>query len=202
MKYLYPVILLLFLTANASMQTLSNPSELLVLKKKWHIHSVGSSHPALSEDPFQANNEARQAMQDQKENIRVNLIRSKEGKPRVPPPVRIKAPEVKVPERISTFYTYQIKVQNNGIRTIKRVIWEYVFFDSTTTLEVGRHQFISNTNLKPRKTDNFVMKLLSAPSSIINANDAGKDLSDLYIEQVNIKSIQYSDGFVWEVGSK
>lgn len=202
MKYLYPVILLLLLTASASMQTLSNPSELSVLKKKWRINSVYPSNPALYEDPFKANNESNQAIRDQKDNTRINAIRRKEGKPPEPPPVRIKAPEVKVPDRISTFYTYQIKVQNNGIRTIKKVVWEYVFFDSTTKLEVGRHQFTSNTNLKPRETDDFVMKLFSPPTSIINANDAGKKLSDLYIEQVNIKSIQYSDGFVWQADSK
>ena len=202
MKYLYSVILLLLLTANASMQTLSNPSELSVLKKKWRIYSVTPSNPALNYDPFQANNETNQAIQDRKDNIRINEIRRREGKPPEPPPVRIKAPEAKPPEKISTFYTYQIKVQNNGLRTMKKVIWEYVFFDSTTKLEVGRHQFTSNTNLKPSETDNFVMKLLSPPTSIINANNTGKKLSDLYIEQINIKSIQYSDGSIWQADSK
>ena len=189
------------------MQTLSNSSELSVselsvLKKKWHINSVTPSNSALNEDPFKANDESKQAIQDQKENIRINKIRKSEGKPPEPPPFRTKIQEAKAPENISTFYTYQIKVQNNGTRTIKKVIWEYVFFDLSTKLEVGRHQFANNTNLKPNETDNFVMKLLSPPTSIVKVNDAGKKLSDLYIEQINIKSIQYADGSVWQADSK
>jgi hypothetical protein len=202
MKYLYLIILLLLLTANASMQTLSNPSELSVLKKKWRITSVNPSNSMLNEDPFQAINETNQAIQDHKDNIRINEIRKRQGKPPEPRLVRTKTPEAKAPEKISTFYTYQIKVQNNGIRIIKKVVWEYVFFDSTTKLEVGRHQFVNDTNLKPNETDNFVMKLLSPPTSVINANNTGKKISDLYIEQINIKSIQYADGSVWQADSK
>jgi hypothetical protein len=156
----------------------------------------------LNEDPFRANKETNQTIQDQKDNLRQNAIRQQSGLPLEAPPVRKRATNIQNRNELSTLYTYQIKVQNNGTKTIKKIVWEYVFFDSSTNQEVGRHQFISKINLKPRETDSLVMKRFSAPTSSINAKDAGKKLSNLYTEQVNIKSIQYTDNTVWQIDSK
>lgn len=206
MKYLYLLVLLLLLTVETSAQTLSNSSELSVLQKKWgrtwRTNSPISSGLEGNEDPFQANNEARQANKDQKDYLRDREIREKQGKPPQSPPNRVKKPEVESSNEVLILYTYQIKVKNNGTKTIQKIVWDYVFFNPTTNQEVGRHEFISTTNLKPGKTDNLVMQKFSPPTGIINANDAGKKLSDLYIEQVNIKSIQYTDGSVWQADSK
>jgi hypothetical protein len=205
MKYFCLLGLLLLLTLEASTQTLSDSSGLSVLQKKWHKNVVRSQNSALDEDPFRANDEARQANQDQKEYLRVKAIRQKLGLPQEDPRVRVKPiKETGTQSRNedSILYTYQIKVQNNGTKTIEKVVWNYVFFNSTTNQEVGRHTFISETNLKPNETDNLVEKYFSSPTGSINANDAGKKLSKLYIEQINIKSIQFTDGSVWEADLK
>ncbi len=167
MKYLYLVILLLLLTVQTSAQTLSNSSGLSVLQKKWRINlnSVNSSNSALNEDPFRANNETNQTIQDQKDNLQQNEIRQRMGLPPVVPRVRIKPFEVQNRNGVSTSYTYQIKVRNNGTKTIKKVVWDYVFFNSHTNQEVGRHQFISETNLKPHETENLVMKQFMSKNS-------------------------------------
>lgn len=143
-----------------------------------------------------------QANKDQKDYLRERKIRERQGKPPQSPPIRVKQPEFESRNEISFLYTYQIKVKNNGTKTIQKIVWDYVFFNPTTNQEVGRHEFISTTNLKPGKTDNLVMQKFSPPTGTINANDAGKKSSDLYIEQVNIKSIQYTDGSVWQKDSK
>jgi hypothetical protein len=205
MKYFSLLGLLLLLTLETSTQTLSDSSGLLVLQKKWHINFLRSPNSALDEDPFRANDEARQANQDQKEYLRVKAIRQKLGLPQEEPRVRtkpIKPTGDQSRNEDSILYTYQVKVQNNGAKTIEQIVWNYVFFNSTTNQEVGRHTFISKTSLKPNETDNLVEKLLSPPTGSINANDARKKLSKLYIEQINIKSIQFADGSVWQAGSK
>ena len=185
-----------------SAQTASDSPGLLVLQKKWSINANDSLSSMLNTDPFQANDETRQAIQDRKNDLRDNAIRRKQGLPLEPPRVRIKQPEVQTPNEVSTSYTYQIKVQNNGTKTIQLVTWEYVFTNSTTNEEVGRHTFTSKTNLKPNEVDKLVIKLFAPPTRIIDAKDTGKKKSNLYVEQINIKSIQYTDGSIWEADSK
>ena len=204
MKYLYLPVLLLLLTAGVSAQTLSDSSGLSVLEKRWGEtwRTNSGTEPALSKDPFEANDDARQANKDQKEYLREREIRQKQGKLPESPRNRVKKPEPQIYSEVYTQYTYQIRVKNNGKKTIQKVVWEYVFLDPTTKQEVGKHEFISVTNLKPGKTDNLAMLKFSPPTGSINAKDAGKKQSDLYVEQVNIKSIQYTDGSVWQADSK
>jgi hypothetical protein len=185
-----------------SAQTAADSSGLLVLQKKWSINAINSSSSMLFADPFQANDEIRQGIQDRKNHARDNVIRRKQDLPLEPQRARIKKPEVQVPNEISTSYTYQIKVQNNGTKTIQLVTWEYVFTNSTTNEEVGRHTFASKTNLKPNEVDKLVIKLFAPPTRIIDAKEAGKKKSNLYVEQINIKVIQYTDGSIWEADSK
>jgi hypothetical protein len=198
MKYLYLLILWLLLTLETSAQSISDSSGLLVLQKKWSINAINSSGSMLNADPFQANDEIRQAIKDRRDNV----IKRKQELPLEPKRVHIKEPEVQTPNEISTYYTYQIKVQNNGTKTIQLVTWEYVFTNSTTNEEVGRHTFASKTNLKPNEVDKLVIKLFAPPTRIIDAKDAGKKKSNLYVEQINIKGIQYTDGSIWEADSK
>lgn len=202
MKYLYLLVLLLLLTVGISAQTLSNSSELLVLQKKWSKVQRHAYNSALNKDPFQANDEARQANQDQKDYLREREIRKKQGMPPEGPRNRVKKPEFPYSYEASTLYTYQIKVKNNGTRTIQTIVWDYVFLNPTTNQEVGRHTFTSLITLRPGKTQNLVMSKFSPPTRSINANDAGKKQSDLYVEQINIKSIQYTDGSIWQADSK
>jgi hypothetical protein len=202
MKYLCLLILWFLLTPETSAQSVSDSSGLLVLQKKWSINAINPSSSVLNADPFQANDELRQAIQDRRNEARSNVNRRKQDVPLEAPRVRIKKPEIQIPNEISTSYTYQIKVQNNGTKTIQLVIWEYVFTNSTTNEEVGRHTFTSKTNLKPNEVDKLVIKLFAPPARIIDAKDAGKKKSNLYVEQINIKGIQYTDGSIWEADSK
>jgi hypothetical protein len=202
MKYLCLLVLLLLLTLENSAQTASDSSGLLVLQMKWSINATNSSSSMLNTDPFQANDETRQAIQDRKNDIRERSIRQKQGLPPEPQRVRTKNPEVQYSNEASTSYTYQIKVQNSGAKTIQLVIWEYVFNNSTTNEEVGRHTFTSKTNLKPSEVDKLVIKLFAPPTRIIDAKDTGKKKANLYVEQINIKGIQYTDGSIWEADSK
>jgi hypothetical protein len=201
MKYLYLTLLLLFLTVETSAQTLFDSSGLSVLQKKWRKSSKSSISTSRastsSEDPFKAINETRQALEDRKAEMRDRAIRQEQG---LPPEVpRSRATVREAPNRSINLssYTYQIKVQNNGTKTIQTIAWEYVFFNPATKREVGRLKFISKTNLKPGKTDNLVMSSPSPPTVVIQAKD-----EDRYVEEIQIKSIQYTDGSVWKADSK
>ena len=208
MRYLYLLLLLVLVTVEISAQTSSNSSDLLVLQKKWraNLHPSTASDSELS--PFNSSNgpgikNADQIIRESKIQNDRNKQRVREGLPPEGPTLTTTTP------RSSNFnkatinsYTYQIKVRNNGTRTIKKVIWEYIFLNPNTNQEVGRHRLESKTNLKTQEKDNLVVKLFSPPTRIINARDAGKKLSNLFVEQVNIASIEYRDGSVWKANSK
>lgn len=192
MKYLYLVLLLLFLTVETSAQTLPDSAGLSVLQQKWRKTPM-----TFREDPLKAINETRQATENRKADLRDQVARQEQGLPPEVPRSSAMVREIPKRKTDSSFYTYQIKVQNNGTKTIQTVAWEYVFFDPTTKRAVGRLKFLSKTNLEPGKTDNLVMRSPNPPSVVIRAKN-----EDRYIEQINIKSIEYTDGTVWKADSK
>jgi hypothetical protein len=201
MKYLYLLLLLLFLTMETPSQTSPDSSGLSVLQKKWSKSSQSSPSASRAstsrEDPFRAINETRQALEDRKADVRDNAIRREQGLPPEQPRSSTVVREVPNRNISSSSYIYQIKVQNTGTKTIQTVAWEYVFFNPTTKREIGKLKFISKTNLKAGKTDNLVMSSPNPPTVIIQAKDEGR-----YVEQINIKSIEYTDGTGWKADSK
>lgn len=202
MKYLYLIALLFLFALNTSAQNSSDSPQLTILKMKWEMKSrtdvESVFNPEPSDDPFQANKETSQANKDQKDYLRDRRIREKTNQPIIAPKTRIKSPENDYRrEDFSTKYAYQVKVQNNGTKTIQKIVWEYVFVSPSSKQEIGRHEFENKTNLKPQETVTLVKELMSPPTRSINVSDAGKKSADLYIEQINIKSIDYADGTVW-----
>lgn len=201
MKYIFLMLLCLFATVETFAQTTTKSSGLIVLEKKWQAKPFKSVSSALNEDPFRANNETNQALQDRKDNLRDNEIRRKRNLPLEPVRVRFRTVTPEYPSPNLTSYVYQIKVRNGGAKTIQTVVWEYVFLNRADNQEAGRQQFTSKTNLKPGATDKLIIRFGSAPSSVVSAADAGKRPRDQYVEQVNIKSIRYSDGSIWQADS-
>lgn len=202
MKYLILVLSIFLAAVAVSAQVSPNSSQLTVIEKKWQVMPSAAVLSALNEDPFRANNETNQAIQDRKDDLRDNEIRRKQGLPLQPPRTRVKPVDAAYPTASSNSYTYRIKVRNDAAKTIQTVVWEYVFFNRTTKQETGRHQFTSKTNLKPGETDKLVVRYGSAPSSVVNAADAGRKPRDQFVEEVYIKSIQYADGSLWQADSK
>ena len=196
MKYLYLILLLIFLTVETSAQTLSNLSGVSVLQKKWSKKS-NAQVAASREDSFKAINETNKVLKDRKADIRDNAARQEQGLPAEQPRSAAMVRETPKREIDSSSYIYQIKIQNNGTKTIQAVAWEYVFFSPTTKREIGKIKFLSKTTLKPGKTDNLLMSSQSPPTVIIRAKD-----DERYIEQINLNKVQYTDGTIWKADSK
>jgi hypothetical protein len=172
----------------------SPATDIVVIGKSWRMEIRPSS--AEEEDPFRANDEARQTQRDIKENNRRNEVRTRAGLPLEPPPIRVKpisdAPVVVDP---SAVYLYEIKVKNTGSKTIRAIAWEYVFFDEVTKEEVGRRKFATKVNIQPGKTRNVTARSISPPTGTISAAQAGKKRGQ-YSEEIVIESIEYEDGTI------
>ncbi|MDQ3711219.1 MAG: hypothetical protein M3388_03255 [Acidobacteriota bacterium] len=201
MKVLYPVIGLLLLLVETSAQALPNSSDtsnVIVIQKKWRLEV---RNPALDEDPFRANDEQRQAEYDRRENIRQNEQRAKLGRPQEVTPTRRNASERAVNRNLA-HYVYELKVKNNGEKSIRSIVWEYVFFEPGTEVIAGRRRFVSKANISPGKTKNIVARSASPPTETINATKSADKSHEQYSEQIVIQSIEYEDGSLWKTTSK
>ncbi len=196
MKYLYFfAFAAAFSTATLS-QSLPDPSGLSIVKKQWRITPVVPANSVLLEDPFEAIEVSNRGMRTPVTTSKGN----KEGVPRV----ASSSPETTEPParsekslKITMTYSYEMRVRNNNDKTIRRVFWDYVFLDPDTKQEVGRHRINSKVNIRPGKAETMNSKLVSPPTGAVDARTAGKKTSELYIEQIIIRSVEFDDGSIW-----
>lgn len=190
--------LLLFLLAGVSTaQNLQSPSDapgISVIEKNWRSEQ---RYPSLEEDPLRVNQDQMELERARIQNQRDNNVRASMGLPPLPPPMR-RPSDRETPRSPTLHYIYQAKFQNTGTREIRRLVWEYVFFDSTTEREVGRRRYESKVSIRPGKAKTVVIRSAVPPTSTVNVTQVGKKLPEQYTEQVIVQKIEYSDGSQWQ----
>ncbi len=202
MKFLIMAICLT-LTASAALaqkvtsQT-SDPPDVVIVQKSWReeVHQ-----PSLEVDPFEANDRHREQVQAQTEAIRQNVRRPDQT---VAVRVNERTPNTSrpMPGDASVTYVYRVKIKNGGAKTIKALVWEYVFTDQETQKEVGRHPYMSKVKINPSKEAEVVARSALPPSQVVDAARVGKDSHHHLDEKVVISHIDYADGSAWESRSQ
>lgn len=190
--------LMLFLFPFALAQTnQSTGSNVTVIQKKWRMDV---RNPALDQNPITAMKEREGQEQRRKDAERMNDELSERGMPTktstVPAPASGKAQR-----GLSITYLYEVKVTNTGKKGIRKLVWDYVFFEHGTETEVGRRQFVNEVGISPGKTRNVVFRSTSSPTGTVDAKNAGKKQTDQYSEKVVIQGVEYADGSVWQADS-
>lgn len=165
-----------------------------VLEKKWHKEFY---NPAMYEDPFSANDERRQAIQDQRDANRINSILMRQGQSAVRVAPRVKPIETAA-DAPSQSFIYTAKVKNTGNKTISSVEWEYLFLDAATNEIIGHHRYLAKINIRPDRGVNLVGQSDAPPAGVIKAGNSGKNKGERYAEQIIIHRIEYADGTVWQ----
>jgi len=198
MKILTSGLMLFLLAVCAAAQPSSVPPDVTVLENKWRIDVY---NPALDKDPLSPNKQRQLEEAQQKSVARANENRVRQGEPVLPPVVRQPTPEGK-PGKLSLTYVYEIKVRNSGRKEIRLLVWEYVFSEPGTTVEVGRLQFISKISIKPGATRHIVRRSSTAPTETFDASKAGKKPRDQYSTQILIRNVGYADGSNWPAASQ
>ena len=195
MKLAYLSLLLLLFSFGISAQTVTDsyPPEVLILKKQWHKEF---NSPAFEKSPFAGAEEMQQLNSNRRAVRRENVRRVQRGLPALRTPISEPQPDQGNTDS-PDIYTYKLKVKNNGNKQIKLLIWDYVFYESGTSNEVGRIQFEYAINIGSGKTKDLAISTEIAPSKTINIKATGKKLRDQYSDQIIIQSIEYSDGSVW-----
>jgi hypothetical protein len=196
MKSLNMVMIGVCLAAVAIAQEIppaSVPADIEVVKKSWRREVINL---ALGVDPNKVHDEYREAVRAQKQADEYN-----KKKPAGEPAVRPKSPTPKPnqlpPSGLIERFYYQAKIKNIGAKTIKSVVWEYVFFDPETRAELSRFQCTDKLKLGPGKSAELLMNSPTPPYSVIDVRKADKGQQQ-FIEQFVITRIEYSDGSIWQ----
>lgn len=199
-RLLCSMLILFSLGPGAPAQVVSDKtdgSNVTVIEKKWRIDV---RNPKLDRDPVEDMNERDRAERARIATQRTNDILGERGMP---------APTITVPDAnrqarsrdVQVFYIYELKLTNTAEKTIRTLIWEYVFFEPGTETEVGRRRFVSKVSIGPGKTTNLVVRAVAPPTKSIAASQAGKNPREQYSEQIVIQSVQYDDGSMWRLKS-
>ena len=194
MKYLYFVALAAVFPPAVIAQA-PEPSGLAIVKKEWKATRVFPPNSVLLEDPFAAIDESNRVFKQPSA-----VPRSKEKADRsVPISPETTEPPKRAEKTLKTTlsYSYELRVRNHNDKTIRHVSWDYVFLDPETNQEVGRHRINSKVNIQPGGVQTMTSKLISPPTGAVDARTAAKKASDLYIEKIVIRSVEFVDGTLW-----
>jgi hypothetical protein len=197
------LLLLLFLLAGAASaqsaaSTTVNAPGVTAEAKGWREEV---RNPALDYDPLTVNRDQLELERARRQNQEDNVVRAKLGLPQLPPPTRLPSSSDSTDPNSSKQtiqYTYTARVTNTGTKEIRKVVWEYVFFEPGTEKEVGRRHSENKVNIRPGQSKTLVARSGLPPTGTIDASQAGKKGRAQFSEKVVIQSIEYSDGTTWQ----
>jgi hypothetical protein len=186
------------MTAGAAHAQGAPPPGLVILEQSWERGRPPS--PALYEDPLNVAADQARLQNAQKQTIQQNKIREKANVEQLPVPQDTLG---NTDQRRSDgyVYTYTARVRNDGGKKIRRVVWDYLVFDSVAGREVGRHRFTSKVGVPAGQTKKLQGRSTSLPSDVINASAGADGAPARYSERVVIRQVEYEDGSVWEGAS-
>jgi hypothetical protein len=205
MKFLQMLLLLILSAGSLAAQDASKPMgapDVEVVQVSWRRVD---RNPKLDDATLAPNPERALRMEVNAARINsANSARMNQPGP-VPPPVLLSVPPL--PDSPPTVrpwsgYIYEFKVRNTGTKTIRRVAWEYSFSDPITKRKVGRRNYKSKVKILPGMTANLVVRSSLPPIGTIDAKRAGLGQQDQSPDQMIIQKIEYTDGSVWQRGSK
>jgi len=95
-------------------------------------------------------------------------------------------------------FRYKLSVRNDGAKAFKELDWDYVFTDSATGDELGRHKFTSEGRVSPGKSREFSFFIPNPPALRISAYALDKSERSGLQERIVLVRVLYEDGTVWQ----
>ena len=97
------------------------------------------------------------------------------------------------------YFIYRASLKNSSTKPIEEIDWDYVFIDSATGQELGRHQFTSTKIIQPGKSKELTFMLSTPPTKRISVSALNKQERSGIADQVVVVRVKYSDGSVWQL---
>lgn len=95
-------------------------------------------------------------------------------------------------------FRYKLSVRNDGAKAVKELDWDYVFADSATGEELGRHKFTSEGRVPAGKSKEFSFFIPNPPTLRVSAYALDKNERAGLQEQVVLVRVLYEDGTAWQ----
>ncbi|HKO45377.1 MAG TPA: hypothetical protein VJU84_19035 [Pyrinomonadaceae bacterium] len=170
------------------------PSDLRIEKKSWT-----KSYPPVGgdRDPFAPNDLMRERVLAAREAQIVNRQRIANAEPiEKPRSIQINTSSLPNFKPGQAYYSYSVTLKNTGTKTVKTVLWAYVFTDTVLQEQVGRTVSENYVKLRPGKSVEMVGYSSNHAVQVVNAKSAGT--RNPIKEEVLILRIDYEDGTFWE----
>jgi|ERR671939_1026660 hypothetical protein len=186
-------LLLLVLLTTQSPCVAQGGSDLSVISFSWSRYiSALNDEPkwddALLPSRQQQINDREKAMV--KDNYG-DLLRSKDLK-------KVERDAARSAVKEGSIFTYKVKVQNTGTKTIKNLYWEYQIIDSANPENLSRRQFFCATKIRANDRKDLEVLSLAAPvTNVINAKTVSSSKKP-FEEKAVINRIEYTDRSVWQ----
>jgi hypothetical protein len=97
------------------------------------------------------------------------------------------------------YFVYRASLKNSSTKHIDEIDWDYVFIDSATGQELGRHQFASTKTIPPGKSKELTFSLSTPPTRRVSVYALNKHERSGVSDQVVVVRVKYSDGTVWQL---
>jgi hypothetical protein len=95
-------------------------------------------------------------------------------------------------------FRYKLSVRNDSTKAVKEFDWDYVFTDSATGDELGRHKFTSEGHVSPGRSKEFSFFIPNPPTLRVSAYALDKSERSGLSEQIVLVRVLYEDGTVWQ----
>jgi hypothetical protein len=215
MKRLMPFFLILWLLVAVQAQSVSPPiaerpsvpadgvasgsaSEVLVVKHGWSKERINWEGDPFG-GPVETFDDMRRRMADTRRVERARVAGNAGEAAKVEREMRseqiIKA-RPPAPPRYA--FLYKVSLQNTGVKTIKVVDWDYVFFSSITQGETGRLEFTSDAKIGPGKAKELNAMSRKPPAPTVSVYALDKNERQGLDGQVVLVRIEYTDGTIWQ----
>lgn len=202
----YALLLSLLVVPIAShAQTLpasTTPSEVEVVKfswskerLNWEQNPFGGPNENFHEMQFRARSEKR--VTDAKKSGTAGQHSTAERDLKVDAAIVAAGRQPSGPARY--YFIYRASLKNSSTKPIEEIDWDYVFIDSATGQELGRHQFTSSKIIQPGKSKELTFMLSTPPTKRISVYALNKQERSGIADQVVVVRVKYSDGSVWQL---
>lgn len=197
MQFLNLFLLLTIPLLNATIQVperVNSPSDLRIEKKSWT-----KSYPPVGgdRDPFAPNDLVREQVLAAREAQVVNRQRIASSEPVMKPRnVQINTSSLPNLKPGQAYYSYSVTVKNTGTKTVRTIVWAYVFTDTVLQEQVGRTVSENAVKLRPGKSVEMVGYSNNPAVQVINAKSAGT--RNPIKEEIEILRVDYEDETFWE----
>ncbi len=175
--------------------TALEPADLVVVAKNWRKVERAIE---LDQDPFLANDQARETLRARRQTAVANKVRTRGSETPLPPKSPIVLSTTQPGGSSDLYaYSYSVKVRNNGTKTARLLVWDYVFTDPVTMEEVGRLRLRAPVKIGPGKSSDLVGFSNTPPTRVIDARNPDRSKTRLN-ERVEINRIEYDDATYWQ----